>query len=615
MPRGRLGTAIVHMGFRARGPLTASIRGDVHRQSRIRNPTWVAGIAALVWLLLRSGGKPSRMAYPCQQTALATASLAFGAPLVAALLVVRRRCREGLHAHRRMALSAAALLAAGAAGVWGFRGDAQARFALAPPADYRAQVYDVAQCPHEPAGERFPCLDDLVELMGAHGLKLYRSDTPSLVAGPEGILGRDDVVLIKINYQWPERGGTNVDLLRGLIRRILDHPDAFDGEVVVLENTQTESSADFDRPQNNAEDHALSPRDVVEAFRAAGHRVSLYDLSGIRNSAVGEYDAGNFTDGYVVLGYDIALHGRVSYPKFRSADGTSISLERGVWTAASGYDRERLKLVNVPVLKSHHAVYGATGMVKNYMGVLTTALGTNSHLAVRYGILGSLIGRIRPADLNLLDAIWINADPYDGPWTSYTGATRTDRLVAALDPVAGDVWAVKNILVPAFEANGHTPPWPAPSADPDDPTSAFREYLDNSMGYLLAAGWDVTNDPQHIDAVDLAPPGEAADPAGGGEPLRVGKQPAGYTLSWSAPLRGGPVEDYLLYRVDLAGLSAATTPQCVTGLGALESATLGDLPDDQGLLVVAGNGVGQGSFGENSFAAERPAPAPGAACP
>ncbi|MGB5552887.1 MAG: hypothetical protein WBO74_20595, partial [Thermoanaerobaculia bacterium] len=49
---------------------------------------YVAGIFALCWLLLRSGSRPSRLAYPCQQAAVSTATLAFGAPLVAAILAL-----------------------------------------------------------------------------------------------------------------------------------------------------------------------------------------------------------------------------------------------------------------------------------------------------------------------------------------------------------------------------------------------------------------------------------------------------------------------------------------------------------------------------------------------
>ena len=42
---------------------------------------------------------------------------------------------------------------------------------------------------------RFTCVEDLIETMGAQGLKLHRSDTTSLTAGPEGILAANDVIV------------------------------------------------------------------------------------------------------------------------------------------------------------------------------------------------------------------------------------------------------------------------------------------------------------------------------------------------------------------------------------------------------------------------------------
>jgi hypothetical protein len=191
--------------------------------------------------------------------------------------------------------------------------------------------------------------------------------------------------------------------------------------------------------------------------------------------------------------------GRVG--KFATEFGTRISLRHGIWESETNRNhRDRLKFINLPVLKSHHSTYGVTACVKNYMGVVTDSLGTNSHIAIRYGLLGELLAVIGPADLNILDCIWVNADPTTGPRTSYSGATRRDELVASVDPVAADVWAAKYILIPAFSANGQQAPWPYPSADPDDPESAFRTYLDNSMSQLLAAGYPVTNDLEQIEA-------------------------------------------------------------------------------------------------------------------
>ena len=464
--------------------------------------TWmlISGVLALLWLLLRSGTRPNRFTYPCQQAACAAAMLAFGAPLATALMTVRRKIKGGLLSP--LGLSVAAIGLAVTAGTWGWlhRVEAYDGPVLAPSTQYRAEIYHVTNCPQSPVGDHFPGLDNLIAWMGEQGVRFFRSENTSLESGPDGIIGADDVVIIKINYQWSERGGTNVDLLRGLIRRIVDHPDHFDGEIVVCENTQFALPQNFDRPNNNAEDHTLSPHDVVVEFRDLGYRVSQFSWKSIRGRSVDEYSAGDMNDGYIVYPYDSVIHGRISYPKFQTDDGTYISMKYGIWDeATSTYDREHLKFINMPVLKSHHSTYGATICVKHYMGLVTDLLSTNSHSGIHYGLLGAVIGEIGLADLNILDCIWINANPYSGPSTSYSQATRKDELLASLDPVAADIWADANILIPAFYDNGYSPPWPEPSADPYDSTSDFRQYLDHSMYQILDAGYQVTNDLDQID--------------------------------------------------------------------------------------------------------------------
>jgi hypothetical protein len=462
----------------------------------------LAGILALIWLVLRSGSKPSRFAYPCQQAALSAATLAFGVPVVSAILGARRWLVAGLSTRTGVAVAAAGLV--GAVGMWAYsaRIDAYNGPVLSPPPEYRAQVFHVSDCPQNPIGDRFVGLDNLITLMGREGTKFYRSATESVVSGPDGIIAADDVVVIKINYQWSQRGGTNTDLLRGLIWRLLDHPDTFAGEIVVCENAQFAGTSGFDRPYNNSEYQtlSLSPFDVVDAFQQTGHPVLLHDWTLHRVVSVGEYSDGDMNDGYVVYDEDAQLAGRISYPKFRTDRGTYISLRDGIWDAGRGtYDRQGLKFINVPVLKAHRYQYGVTACVKNYMGVVTTALSTNSHNSTAYGLMGALLGEIGPADLNILDCIWVSSGPRDGPETPYIDATRRDELVASIDPVAADIWSATNILIPTFLANDHPPPWDFPSPDPDDPQSEFRVYLDNSMSYLLAAGYAVTNNLAQID--------------------------------------------------------------------------------------------------------------------
>src|SRR5512143_827064 len=81
----------------ARGPL-----------GRFLTHPLLAGTLALLWLLLRSGRKPSRLTYPCQQAALGSVTLALGVALVpwawrGGAWIARRKTR--------LAVTGAALLA------------------------------------------------------------------------------------------------------------------------------------------------------------------------------------------------------------------------------------------------------------------------------------------------------------------------------------------------------------------------------------------------------------------------------------------------------------------------------------------------------------------------
>src|SRR4030042_4238871 len=85
-------------------------------------------------------------------------------------------------------------------------------------------------------------LDSLLYLMADNGLKFYRSSGGHPFAGSSGLIAAGDVVLLKVNAQWKYRGCTNSDIIRGLIQRILDHPDGFSGEVVIIETGQGRES-------------------------------------------------------------------------------------------------------------------------------------------------------------------------------------------------------------------------------------------------------------------------------------------------------------------------------------------------------------------------------------
>lgn len=473
-----------------------------NRSSWLRS--WVAlwsvvtGILALLWVVLRSGTKPSRLAYPCQQAAAGTALLAIGVPLAAAIVAGRRRLAARLRTRlgkvsAGFVAALAITLLATASLETGYNGAA-----MEPPPGYTPEVFLVNNTRGIEPG-RFGGVDDLITLMGIYGLKWHRSESLGWTFGPTGLIDRDDVVLIKINAQWSQRGGTNTDVLRGVIRRIVEHPDGFIGEIVVADNGQGGGSVSY--AESNAEDHTQSTQDVVDDFALEGWNVSTFLWDGMKYTSVAEYSSANMTDGYVVNpALDPETSIRVSYPKFQSASGTYVSYKYGIWSPKTQtYDSDKLVVINIPVFKTH-SIYGVTASVKNHMGVVTRELSTDSHNAVGRGGLGSMLADVRMPDLTILDCIWILARPGQGPSASYASASRRDQLLASVDPLALDVWAVKNILIPQIIENGYSPAEYFATQDPDNPDSKFRKYLDATMNELLAAGIDTTND---YNAVEL----------------------------------------------------------------------------------------------------------------
>lgn len=457
---------------------------------RKRLGTYVGGAGALLWLILRTGIKPSRLSYPCQQSALAMAAAAFGVPLVAALIAGKAQLLRFAHSMRGK-VCAAALALSGLVLLATASFDDPASLLLTPPENYHADVYFVRDARGtNDAG--FGGVDDLVTLMGTLGTKLHQTAYTTLTSGPNGIIESDDVVLIKVNAQWPQRGGTNTDVLRGLMRNIVAHPYGFTGEIIVADNGQ--GYGNLNRSDNNAEDVTQSPQDVVAEFAAEAYAASTFLWDTIRTRSVSEFDAGDYVSGYVVdANWDAETSIKVSYPKFTTAHGTRISYKHGIWNETyQQYEADRLVVINLPVLKTH-SIYGVTAAVKNHMGVITTGVYTDSHLGVGRGGLGSVMAEVRAPDLNILDCIWVLARPGAGPSAQYSQSSLVNQLAASTDSVAIDAWAVKHILMPQIIANGFSSEqyW---QQDPDNGSGEFRQYLDRSMSELLLAGKTCSND-------------------------------------------------------------------------------------------------------------------------
>lgn len=150
-----------------------------------------------------------------------------------------------------------------------------------------------------------------------------------------GLIGSSDVVIIKVNCQWDERGGTNTNLVKGLVRAIVNHPDRFTGEIVIADNGQSQgvstgSGGSLDYSRNNADDTSQSMQRVADSFAHDRH-VSTYLWDSITTKRVDEYTRGDLTSGYVVnTTPDPHTRLLVSYPKFTTSYGTYVSFKMGV---------------------------------------------------------------------------------------------------------------------------------------------------------------------------------------------------------------------------------------------------------------------------------------------
>ncbi|MDR1537788.1 MAG: DUF362 domain-containing protein [Clostridiales bacterium] len=339
-------------------------------------------------------------------------------------------------------------------------------------------------------------VERLIKLMEENGQPFYRT-----AQSPEGIIASDDIVILKINCQWDKRGGTNTDLIKSVAKAISAHPDSFTGEVIVADNGQKQfgsrgvgGSLDWDDANSLSKDQ--SALDVVNELKDSMNiSGSLWDE--ITMNKVAEYDTGDMEDGFVVEEQILPAGLEVSYPKFESEYGRKISFKRGVWDEANqAYEMDRLKIINMPVLKTH-ALFQVTGAIKSYMGTTASKLtGQRSHNSVSAGGMGAQMAGSRVPALNIMDMIWIGSE--HGPGIIYENASETDMIAASTDPVALDFWCAKNVLIPEVSKD---PMGAVAALDPSGTSPGiFGHWLRLSMDELNKAGFKATMDEAKMEA-------------------------------------------------------------------------------------------------------------------
>ena len=455
---------------------------------------------------MRTGLKPTRASYPCQRAAAANVSALLGAATIPPLLSRLSGHLKLLQTRKRIVIAIVLFAAFGLVAFVGLSSRTVLPLADGVLGGTTLSNLAITLDQHNLAGttpsdifavQDFESVETgfgaLLRLMKERGLAFY------------SLFSANDVVLIKVNSQWNERGGTNTDLVRSVIEAIHDHPDGFRGEIIVADNGQGQfgsgrAGGSFDWKYNNAMDRTQSIQEVVDSF-STDYEVSAYLWDRITTNRVLEYSDDDYEDGYVLGEAPSPATGiTVSYPKFKTVYGTHVSFRKGIWNPATGdYDYERLKVINLPVLKTH-MIYEVTGALKHYMGVVSDKLTRhNAHRSVGKGGMGTQMAESRTPVLNILDAIWINAQPKGGPSTSYGEAIKTNIIATSRDPLAIDYWAVREILIPAASELGYTK---SSIVDPDSTArGSFGDWLRLSMHELLRGGYSYTID---LDSINVS---------------------------------------------------------------------------------------------------------------
>lgn len=331
-----------------------------------------------------------------------------------------------------------------------------------------------------------PAIDTLLLMMQQKGTYLHKTSTH-----PSGIVGSNDIVIIKGSFQWDFRNTTSTDRIKGLIWQILQHPDGFNGEIIVADNTQW---AEMGEDDNNSEDPAQCILDVIDTFHSKGYPVYLCEWKDIMYNVVNEYSVGDYTDGYP---YDPAS--KISYPKFKSPSGNYyISLKYGIWNPTTHtYNHDRLCIVDFPVLKAHGWT-GATLAIKNWIGVFTVAYqneryggDNNMHFNYFFGTyaLPAKVMQVTFPKLTIIDAAWTN------PERNYGNiAIQLKMLLGSTDPFAASWYAAKYMLTPVAYYPERT--------DPDNPAGEYYECLTNWIDCMHDSGFAVTKDSSKISVFD-----------------------------------------------------------------------------------------------------------------
>lgn len=359
-------------------------------------------------------------------------------------------------------------------------------------------------------------------------------DVLAKLGGIGTIVGADDVVVVKVSAQWWNQGMTNVAAVKRLVEHVLERP-GFKGEVVVFENTHfrlangSGLSRAWTRPSNRNVDVPgwTTMGDLVTHFRERKAPVSFVGLVDAGESSLsgdawhdpthehgtyggdgrGPIPKGDPRDGYhwdfdrafrLAKSWTEEARTPLSWPRFTSGGGHVVDLQDGVFRREGARlvkTERKLVWINMTTANEHGST-GFTGACKSTMGVVDMSAGrlgthplASGYASVHYfghgrpsatwrmaGPLAHFAREVRSPDLILTVAEWVAFDRAGYAGTedirhSADTCSQTKTIIAGVDPVAVDVWAVRNLLADVPSANKKA------LLDLDDPDAMVTKFL------------------------------------------------------------------------------------------------------------------------------------------
>lgn len=354
------------------------------------------------------------------------------------------------------------------------------------------------------------------------------------LGGVGTVVGRDDVVIMKVSAQWWNQGMTNVAAVKRVVESILERP-GFSGEIIVFENThfRMADGSGLSRAWTHPSERNVDVPgwnklgDLIPHFRALGAPVGfvgLVDAAPIASDwdwhdpahehgvyggdGRGPIGPGEDRDGYhwdfdrvfrLSRSWVDEARTPLSWPRFTSPrTGLVVDLARGVHRREAGHlipvDR-KLTWINMTTANEHGST-GFTGACKSTMGVVDMSAGergthplARGHRSVHHfgrgspsatwrmaGPLAHFAREVRAPDLILTVAEWVAFHPagFDGPEDiRHSAATCLQKkaVIAGTDPVAIDTWAVRHLMADVPSTNRRE------YLDLDNPDSMFSKFL------------------------------------------------------------------------------------------------------------------------------------------